>query len=178
MTKDPTILIAGIDIGRQGAISFINEYFDLVDVVDMPVLYDGPDGRPSVNSQMLGEIIKDWGPNRAFIENVNARQDEGKVGAGAFGSSKWKVEGVLSINEVRFTLLDPICWKSQIGIPPGREMGKKAALAEALRRWPEQTAKFTRVKDDGRADACLIAVAGILIEHGIPATRNYKRQYP
>jgi crossover junction endodeoxyribonuclease RuvC len=38
---------------------------------------------------------------------------------------------------------------------------KDAARAEAIRRWPGQAQLFARVKDDGRAEAALIAIAGL-----------------
>ena len=55
-----------------------------------------------------------------------------------------------------------------MGIPPGREGAKDAARAEAIRRWPNNAALFARVKDDGRAEAALIAVAGIKREGASP----------
>ncbi len=39
---------------------------------------------------------------------------------------------------------------------------KDTARSEAIRRWPDKAGLFARVKDDGRADAALIAVAGLL----------------
>jgi coenzyme F420-reducing hydrogenase alpha subunit len=36
---------------------------------------------------------------------------------------------------------------------------KDASRAEAIRRWPGHAALFARVKDDGRAEDALIAVA-------------------
>jgi hypothetical protein len=52
-------------------------------------------------------------------------------------------------------------WKRAVGIPPGKDGAKDAARSEAIRRWPQKADLFARVKDDGRAEAALIAVAGI-----------------
>jgi crossover junction endodeoxyribonuclease RuvC len=49
-----------------------------------------------------------------------------------------------------------------IGIAPGKERAKDRARSEAIRRWPGHAALFARVKDDGRAEAALIGVAGLL----------------
>jgi hypothetical protein len=49
-----------------------------------------------------------------------------------------------------------------IGIPPGE--AKDKAHSEAIRRWPANAELFARVKDDGRAEAALIAVAGLVRE--------------
>jgi len=45
---------------------------------------------------------------------------------------------------------------------PGRAGAKDAARSEAIRRWPTKGALFARVRDDGRAEAALIAVAGLM----------------
>jgi hypothetical protein len=39
-----------------------------------------------------------------------------------------------------------------------------AARSEATRRWPAKAALIARVKDDGRAEAALIALAGFVRE--------------
>jgi crossover junction endodeoxyribonuclease RuvC len=53
-----------------------------------------------------------------------------------------------------------------VGLPPGREGVKDAARSEAIRCWPGKAGLFARVKDDGRAEAALIAVAGLKREAG------------
>jgi len=60
--------------------------------------------------------------------------------------------------------LTPPTWKRIVGIAPGKEGSKDAARSEAIRRWPAQAGFFARIKDDGRAEACLIAIAGIMRE--------------
>jgi crossover junction endodeoxyribonuclease RuvC len=60
---------------------------------------------------------------------------------------------------VRF--IAPPVWKRIIGIPPGKIGTKDMARSEAIRRWPQHAALFARVKDADRAEAALIAVAGL-----------------
>jgi hypothetical protein len=43
---------------------------------------------------------------------------------------------------------------------------KDTARSEAIRRWPTKAALFARVKDDGKVEAALIAVAGLRREAG------------
>jgi crossover junction endodeoxyribonuclease RuvC len=50
-----------------------------------------------------------------------------------------------------------------IGIDPG-VVG--AACSEAIRRRPDKASFFARIKDDGRAEAALIALAAIMREAG------------
>jgi hypothetical protein len=62
--------------------------------------------------------------------------------------------------------ITPPSWKRAVSIQPGKDGAKDAARGEAIRRWPAHAAMFARKKDDGRAEACLIAVAGLLREGG------------
>ncbi len=152
----PTLL--GIDIGVVGALALLTETGELIDIADMPVLDDGPAGRRSVNAALLANIIAGWQPSTAFIETVGARPGEGAVGAFAFGRSRGVVEGVLGAQAVPFAFITPATWKRTVGLALA---SKDAARGEAIRRWPSHAQKFARVKDDGRAEAALIAVAGL-----------------
>ena len=156
-----TSTILGVDIGASGALALIDEAGELIEVADMPILRDGPSKRPAVNGPLLAEIIGRWRANRAFVEFVGARPGEGAVGAFAFGRSRGVIEGVLAAFSVPAAHIAPAAWKRAVGIPPGRDGAKDAARSEAIRRWPAKAALFARVKDDGRAEAALIALAGM-----------------
>jgi crossover junction endodeoxyribonuclease RuvC len=157
-------MILGIDIGAQGAVATLDQRGALIEINDMPVLQDGPAGRRAVSAPLLAQIVFASHADRAFVEHVSARPGEGAVGAFAFGRARGVIEGVLGAAGLPCTFLTPPCWKRAIGLPPGRD--KSAARAEAIRRWPAHAALFARVRDDGRAEACLIAVAGIMREAG------------
>jgi crossover junction endodeoxyribonuclease RuvC len=151
-------LFLGIDIGAAGAIALLNTDGALVSVEDMPVLTDGPKGRRSVNAPLLASIIFKSHADHAFVEFVGARPGEGAVGAFAFGRSRGVVEGVLGAAGIPCAFIAPSAWKRAVGLSLA---SKDAARSEAIRRWPNHADLFARVKDDGRAEACLIAVAGI-----------------
>ncbi len=157
-------LVIGIDIGATGAIALVDESGELIDVADMPVLNDGPTARRAVNAPLLAAIVTRWGASRAFVEFVGARPGEGVVGAFAFGRSRGVVEGVLAACAVPATHIAPAAWKRAVGVPPGQEGAKGRARSEAIRRWPAKATLFARVRDDGRAEAALIAVAGMTRE--------------
>ncbi len=153
------MIILGIDIGVQGGIAIISDKAELI-VHPMPVLHDGPAGRRSVNAPLLSSIIFASHATHAYVEHVSARPGEGAVGAFAFGRARGVIEGVLAAAGVPCTFITPASWKRAVGLPPGRD--KDASRAEAIRRWPRQAELFKRKKDDGLAEAALIAVAGML----------------
>jgi crossover junction endodeoxyribonuclease RuvC len=156
--------VLGVDIGASGAIAMLSRAGDLLAVHDMPTLNDGPARRRAVNPALLAEIVARSHASKAFVEMVGARPGEGAVGAFAFGRSRGVVEGVLGALGVPTTHITPASWKRAVGLPAGRDGAKDAARSAAIARWPAKASLFARVKDDGRAEACLIAIAGLLRE--------------
>src|SRR3984957_5102320 len=153
--------VISIDLGAAGALALLSNEGDLQEVVDMPVLRDGPKSRPTVNAALLTAIVHRWEPRQAYIEYVSSRPGEGAVGAFAFGRSRGIIEGVLGARAVPIKWFTAPAWKRALGLSFA---SKDAARSEAIRRWPTHAALFARVKDDGRAEAALIGVAGKLRE--------------
>lgn len=154
------MIILGIDIGVQGAIAIMGGSGSLLEVHAMPCLHDGPAGRRSVNAPLLSSIIFNSHADHAFVEHVSAQPGDGAVGAFSFGRSRGVIEGVLAAAGVPCSFITPASWKRAVGLAPGRD--KDASRAEAIRRWPTQADLFKRNKDDGLAEAALIAVAGMM----------------
>jgi hypothetical protein len=155
-------LTLGIDPGVDGAIALLDAGGELVEVHDMPTLADGPAGRRAANAPLLAAIVFRSHATSAFVEYVGARPKEGAVGAFAFGRSRGVIEGVLAAAGLPITFLTPPAWKRAVGIAAGKDGAKDAARSEAIRRWPDKSALFARIKDDGRAEAALIGVAGMM----------------
>ena len=156
-------LVIGIDPGLGGALALLTSDGVLLDLDDMPVLADGAAGRRAINAPLLAARVRAWGAGQAFCELVGPRPGEGAVGAFGFGRSRGIIEGVLGTMGVPVDMVAPSWWKRRIGIPPGADK-KNVARSEAIRRWPALADRFARKKDDGRAEAALIAVAGMMRE--------------
>jgi crossover junction endodeoxyribonuclease RuvC len=156
----PTMIL-GVDIGAAGALAVMTDAGELVDVFDMPTLRDGPKNRRTVNAPLLAEIVYKSHADRAFVERVGPRPMEGAVGAFAFGDAKGVVRGCLAAAAIPATFITPVQWKRIVGVPPGKDM-KDQARSNAINRWPGKAQLFARKMDDGRAEAALIALAGLL----------------
>lgn len=152
------MLILGIDIGATGAIALLRGE-ELICVEDMPCLNDGPAGRRAVNGVLLSDIIVKTGAAKAFVEFVGARPGEGATGAFAFGRSRGVVEGVLGAHGITTSFITPASWKRTVGLAAGKD--KDASRSLAIQLWPKHADKLARVKDDGRAESALIAIAGM-----------------
>lgn len=162
MSESPLIL--GIDPGLAGALAVLTPQGHLVEVHDMPILADGAKGRNAVNAPLLAAIVFRSHTAAAFMELVGPRPGEGAVQGFGFGRTRGVIEGVLAAAGIPVTMVAPPVWKRACNIPPSKAGAKEAARSEAIRRWPDKAALFARVRDDGRAEAALIAVAGLMRE--------------
>lgn len=154
----------GIDPGNEGALALLSmaAVSGLLEVADMPCVADGTKGRLTVNAVLLADIIRRWAPRAAYVEYTGARPTDSKVAAFAFGRCKGSIEGVCGALGVPVTMLAVPTWRKAVGLPVGAT--KDMSRGEAIRRWPAMASAFARVRDDGRAEAALIALASLIRE--------------
>ena len=99
------------------------------------------------------------GPIVAAVENTSSMPRQ--MGSFNFGRSTGVIHGVLGALSVPFTLVQPAQWKSSVdlrrGVNETQSQVKTRARELASKLWPSEADLFKRVKDDGRAEACLIA---------------------
>jgi crossover junction endodeoxyribonuclease RuvC len=152
--------IIGIDIGLAGAVAVLDTEGILETIYDMPTLADGTKNRRTISAPLLHNILKENRAEHAFVEYVGARPGEGAVGAFAFGRARGIIEGCLGSCRIPTTFLTPPSWKRAVGLPWGTN--KDASRSMAIARWPQHAEWFKRKMDNGRSDAALIAVAGLI----------------
>src|SRR5439155_9101919 len=117
------------DLGNQGACAFLTTDGDLFGIADMPVLPDGPSGRPTINGPLIAEMLRYRAPERACIEFIGARPSDGPVGAFAFGRCRGCIEGVLAALEVRPVWLTVPSWRRLVGLPSNATKDQARAAA-------------------------------------------------
>jgi crossover junction endodeoxyribonuclease RuvC len=159
--ENKNLTVLGIDPGLNGAIAQIEHsgmYNRLiVNVEDAPVhlLKKKKDYIP----QLMADIVyKLKGKNtHAFIEKVHAMPKQGVTSTFSFGKGYGIWLGVLAALQIPYTLVTPMTWKKIML----RDMGDKdASRHRACELFPEYAGLFSRKKDDGRAEALLIAEYG------------------
>jgi crossover junction endodeoxyribonuclease RuvC len=138
-------MIAGIDPGKTGAIAMLYDDGTLY-VEDMPV-FDR-----SINGAAIASILRDFPADHIFIESSNSF-GMGRQSAYNFGQGVGVLKGVMAALDIPYSIVSPARWKNDLGL--GRD--KSAARAAATRLFPRYADKFLRKKDDGRAEAALIA---------------------
>jgi hypothetical protein len=158
-------IVLGIDPGLDGAIAELTEAGELVAIYDMPTLEDGAKGRRAVNPVLFAGIIYGSRATAAYCELVGPRPTDSTTGAFGFGRSRGIIEGVLAAAGIRLAMIAPPVWKRASNIAPGKE-NKDSARSVAISRWPSQAALFARKCDCDRAEAALVAVAGLMKNGG------------
>jgi crossover junction endodeoxyribonuclease RuvC len=154
--------ILGIDPGAHGAVAVLDQAGKLVEVIDMPATTEA-NGRTATNAPLLAGFLARTHARLAFCEFVGARPSDAKVAAFAFGRARGVIEGTCGALGLPIIFLTPPTWKRLADIPPGAE-NKDLARTRAIARWPAHAELFRRKSDVDRAEACLIALAGLMRE--------------
>lgn len=149
--------LIGIDPGASGAVAILEKNGKLVHVFDMPSVevMAGGKAKKRVSPEMLAAELKlyaDQGAT-AVVEQVGAMPGQGVTSMFAFGESFGLVKGVLAGLGIPTSTVTPGKWKKAMGV----NAGKDGSRAMAAQLWPTQAGEFKRVKDDGKAEAALIA---------------------
>lgn len=160
--------IAGVDPGGSGALALLLPVENRLVVEDMPVfrVQRGKGTRTEVDVHGLVRILSDWSPTHCFFEKVGGMEGDGPSAAFNFGRATGAAEAVVKIIGGQFRDPAPHVWKKAMKLT-GKAKDDSRLLATNL--WPANAADFSRKKDDGRAEAALLAEYGrrVLLSEGI-----------
>jgi crossover junction endodeoxyribonuclease RuvC len=152
--------VLGVDPGAFGALALLDTDMDRLDVHDMPIVSVK---RPSsqrksnvISPTHLADLVIALSPEVAWIERVHAMPKQGVASSFNFGMAFGLVLGVLAGRQIPFMLIEPTVWKGTYRL--GRD--KQASRLLVSRMFPLSAHLFARVKDDGRAEAALLAAFG------------------
>jgi crossover junction endodeoxyribonuclease RuvC len=153
---DAAFRVLGIDPGATGAVALIDPGLDMLLVRDMPTAPNRQQ-RAEISEAWLADIVRRLAPEEAWLERVHAYPRQGVTSAFTFGLSYGLVRGVLAALRVPVHLVTPNEWKRRLRLPAD----KHAARIMAARLFPRDAKLFARARDDGRAEAALIAYFGL-----------------
>ena len=144
----------GIDPGINGAIAIFRDNV-LHSVVDMPTveIASGKTMKRHISAITLCNILALYPTAHVVIEKVGAMPGQGVSSMFNFGRSAGIIEGVVAALRMPSTYVTPQQWTKAVG----RAAGKDASRMRAMELFPTRAELFKRAKDDGRADAALIA---------------------
>lgn len=140
--------VLGIDPGLTGAMAFLNADGSLEELEDLPTL-----GK-ILNSHLLSRLIQGYGPIKsAIVEQAQSMPRQGIAGAFNYGVNYGIIIGVLATLEVPTSFVTASVWKRKVHLTTDKTLSRR----RASERWPARADDFKRVKDDGRAEAALLA---------------------
>lgn len=143
-----TAMILGVDPGKTGALAWLDSDGQLVDVRDMP------DATGSALGAHLADLILEQRPTVACVEKVGAMPKQGVASTWKFAEGYGAILGALGALQVPILHVTPSTWKKAARL----SKDKTASRQRATELWPTHSHLFARVKDDGRAEAALIAL--------------------
>jgi len=150
--------ILGIDVGQKGAFCIYTAETKAILLWDMPVHQVIVNHRKvcRVSAAEMAVQLTGLHIDHAFVEEVGSMPGQGISSSFTFGVSAGIIHGVLAAKGIPMTLVRPQRWQKVMGVTGGKD-GARQRAAQLL---PEYAKEFSRVKDDGRADAALIALYG------------------
>jgi crossover junction endodeoxyribonuclease RuvC len=149
------MVILGIDPGLSGAIAVLDLSNNLLAVHDMPTttIRSGKSDKRQLSEAMLSSLVKQTNAQHSYLEFVSARPGQGVSSMFNFGVGYGAIRGVLAGLGVPMSTVTPAKWQRDLNLAKGKDANR----ARAAQLFPEFAYLFSRVKDDGRADAALIA---------------------
>ena len=149
-----TKFICGVDPGKTGALAIVDTDGRLIDVMDMP------DATGAALGAAIGALLADWSPHtidQAWVEEVHAMPKQGVTSSFNFGANFGAIGGALGALGIPVRYVTPAKWKKAQRVTAD----KNSSRQRARELWPADAGRFARVKDDGRAEAALIALHGV-----------------
>ncbi|BAQ18339.1 hypothetical protein [Methyloceanibacter caenitepidi] len=145
------MIIAAIDPGFSGAIAVVNEEYDC-ETCDMPVM--GTGAKKLVDGNAIQRFLSERDVEYAVIEQVSAMPKQGVSGMFRFGTSYGVALGVLQGMSIPYEPVTPQRWKKAMGVSSDKDHARRVAIE----RLPRAAQQFERKKDEGRAEAALMAL--------------------
>jgi hypothetical protein len=154
-------LTIGIDPGKKGAVAALADGVPVA-VLDMPIAADGEvDGR-ALAASLRGILQQHTGAAVLVVhEKINGFSGDRGARVIPLGQADGIARGVVAALGLPAIRVHPQTWKSHFGLrkkPGGPEIGKDASRTLVVSLFPNAALPYLRAKDDGRAEALLLAL--------------------
>jgi len=149
-------LILGVDPGLSGALALYDPAAKtLRALIDMPLTYEK---RRHIDTAALANFIEIHAADILFavIERVHAMPEQGVSSTFRFGDAFGLVCGMCASSNLPVHFVEPAVWKILMGLSHDKNRSRDKAMG----LFPAHAADFKRKKDDGRAEAALLAYFG------------------
>jgi crossover junction endodeoxyribonuclease RuvC len=149
-SKGDIMICIGIDPGLKGAIACVGGEYP--EIWDMPIL------NGHVNVIFLRNLLQGWeeeyhGIDMVYIEQQQAMPGQGVSSTFKTGANYGALLALLTLLAMPFDIVSPGVWKRTMGLTKDKEVSRE----KAIHLFPDSTLFFQRKKDEGRAEALLLA---------------------
>lgn len=149
----PKGLVLSIDPGMSGGWAILSRDGNLIACGDLPVAGEGT--QRTISAPLLSAVIDAFMPERAIVEQVWPRPDNGATQAFRYGRGVGIIDGVIGAAGLPVTWVPPNKWKRAMKLTSEKEVSRQ----RAIQRWPSKAGEFfARKKDEGRAEAALLGL--------------------
>lgn len=146
-------MVIGIDPGFTGALAALSNG-DIVSIIDMPLSIT-LNGKNVLDSRTIHNWLMRHNPRLVVIERVHSMPNQGLSSTFRFGEGFGIIQGIVATLTARVLMPPPGVWKASMNVTAD----KKTSLERVRREFPN-TPYFGRMKDNGRAEALLLAMFG------------------
>ena len=160
--KKTSQLYIGIDPGLHGAVAVLrgNKFIGVWDTPTTTVKRGKKTHTVYLTASMvelLKQVIDQFGtPTAIGLEEVHAMPGQGVTSMFSMGRGSGLWEGIITALGIPLVRIPPQRWKKEM-LAFGKGKDKQASIVRALELFPEAASQLTRKKDEGRAEAILIA---------------------
>jgi len=156
-------IYCGIDPGLTGGIAFITP--SSVVATDLPqrlVI----DERDRLDSIEIGRMLRQAKPDLVVLEESHAMPKQGVSSTFRYGQAYGTLIGIIDDQELQLHQVLPKEWKKALGLAPApitltpskqTSYRKRQALDLATELYPYHREQWSRIKDNHRAEALLLA---------------------
>ena len=147
------MIICGIDPGMGGALAVIDiEGCLLCDTISMPTMGTGT--KRLVDGTAVRRFIVERDVEFVVIEQVGAMPKQGVASSFRFGVAFGQIIGIVQGLGIPHSFAHPTKWKREMGLTSDKSLSRR----RAIERLPGAAEQFARAKDEGRAEASLLAL--------------------
>ena len=148
---DDVSVVAGIDPGKGGGISFIDRHTEeLLGTYRMPVDKDG------ILEMDIRTLLVEHCTQSVIIEKVWSMPGQGVSSTFTFGMGFGILKGICVGLQIPYYLIPPPTWRKTVGLTVGKS--KDSSIAHAKNLFPYLSGDLNK---DGPAESALICLAGI-----------------
>lgn len=146
------LLYVGIDPGLHGAIAVAGA---------SPIVHDMPILNSGIAVHALHDLLVDIHENpgeivKIYIEKQQAMSGQGVSSTFKIGANYGALLATVALMKIPYEIVTPAVWKKAMGLTSDKEVSRE----KALQLFPACAQDLQRKKDEGRAEALLLAEYG------------------